>query len=72
MMKLIIRILFFLLVITTNWVYAQTDYGKDSVKLERGQEIVNQARKAIDKGNVLQNLKSLYLNVDRTLPGRLR
>jgi hypothetical protein len=67
-MKRAIKITFLLLFLTTNWIYAQTDPGKDTEKLKKGQEILNQARKAIDKGNVLDNLKSFYVNIDNSLP----
>lgn len=69
-MKYAIKIILLLLFLTTNWIYAQDVSRKESSSMERGQEILNQARKAIDKGGVLQNLKSLYLKVDLALPGR--
>lgn len=68
-MKHTIKTIFLLLFLTTNWIYAQTDSDKDAAKLEKGQEIVNLARKAIDKGSGLDNLKSFYINIDESVPG---
>jgi len=70
-MKYTVKTIFLLLFLTTNWAFAQTDSDKVAAKLERGQEIINQARKAFDKGNVLQNLKSFYLNVGNTISGNI-
>lgn len=68
-MKQTIKTVFLLLFLMTNWVSAQTDPAKDAVKLERGEEIINQARRAIDKDNILQNLRSIYLNIDKSSSG---
>lgn len=69
-MKQTIKIISLLLFLTTNWLYAQTGSSIESSKSERGREIVSQARKAIDRGNGLTNLKSFYINIDNTLPGQ--
>ncbi len=69
-MKLTIISILFLLISITNGNYAQEIVKKDISKLERGQEIINLARKAIDKGNGLDKLKTFYINIDHTTPGQ--
>lgn len=66
-MRHTVKTIFLLLLLTTNWAYAQTDSDKDATKLAKGQEIVIRAHNAIDKGNILQNLKSFYLNVESSI-----
>lgn len=68
-MKQTIIIIAFILLLTTSRVDGQTVSGEENDRLTKGQEIINQARKAIDKGNVLKALKSFYINIDKTPPG---
>ena len=69
-MKITLAIISCVLLIT-SFSHAQNDSNKNADAFERGQQIINQARKAIDKDNVLQNLKSFFITFDETIPGGL-